>query len=110
MLFRSEIIKVSDGIILGRGDLIPETSISEVPLYQKRVIECAVKNNKNIIIGTHVLDNMKLNINPTLPEVESIFNHINSGVSGFLLSSETSIGLSPIRVTRFLNKIINQYV
>lgn len=105
----SEIIDVSDGIIIGRGDLIPETSLKETPINQDNIIKKCKEKNKPIIIGTHILNSMKNGKNPSLSEVESIYNHVKNGVSGFLLSGETSIGKAPIKTVKLLNELISRY-
>ena len=60
-------------------------------------------------MATHLLNSMKNGRKPELPEVEGIYNFVNSGVSGFLLAGETSIGKVPIKTVDFLTKIIKKY-
>ncbi len=106
----SNILNEVDGIVIGRGDLIPETSIEYVPLYEEKIINEVVKNKeKDIIIGTHLLNSMKNGKMPSISEVESIYNFIKSGVTGFLLAGETSIGKAPIKTVEFLNNLIGKY-
>lgn len=103
------IAKVVDGIVIGRGDLIPEGCIEDTPIYEENIIKVCRKCSKDIIIATHILNSMKNGRRADLPEVESIYNFINLGVSGFLLAGETSVGKAPIKTVDFLNKIINKY-
>lgn len=103
------ILKEVDGVVIGRGDLIPEGSIEDTPIYENKVIEACVKNNKEVIVATHLLNSMKNGRKAELPEVESIYNFVNCGVSGFLLAGETSIGKVPIKTVDFLTKIIKKY-
>ena len=103
------ILKEVDGVVIGRGDLIPESNIEDTPIYESKVIESCVKNNKEVIVATHLLNSMKNGRKPELPEVEGIYNFVNSGVSGFLLAVETSIGKVPIKTVDFLTKIIKKY-
>ena len=102
-----EILSGCDGVIIGRGDLIPESSIEDIPIYENIVMENS--RGKNIIIGTHILNSMKCGKGPLLPEVESIYYHIKKGVSGFLLAGETSVGKVPITTVKFLSNIIYKY-
>lgn len=102
-----EILNECDGIIIGRGDLIPESSIEDVPIYEDIIIKNS--NRKNVIIGTHILNSMKCGKGPLLPEVESIYYHLKNGVNGFLLAGETSVGKVPISTVKFLNDLIYKY-
>lgn len=106
----SGILSEADGIVIGRGDLIPETSIEDTPIHEEKIISEVVKDKeKEIIIGTHLLNSMKDGKIPSISEVESIYNFIKVGVTGFLLAGETSIGKAPIQTVEFLNDLINKY-
>lgn len=107
----NEIIKYSDGIIIARGDLIPECGLinsvnREFDLLSK-IKKCDKK--KEIIIATHILDSMKKGPIPNINELESIYNFIHLGVTGFLLASETSVGKYPIKSVEVLKKLITLY-
>ena len=102
-----EILEEVDGIIIGRGDLIPESSITYVPIYEDMIIK--ESKGKDIIIATHILNSMRDGMEVNLPEVESIFNHLKNGVNGFLLAGETSIGKAPISTVEFLKNLISEY-
>lgn len=105
-----EILKEVDGIVIGRGDLVAETSLKEIPIYEKHILE-KMKNNKekNIIIATHILDTMKMGKMPAVSEVESIYNFIKYGIDGFILAGETSIGRAPIKTVKFLKELLETY-
>lgn len=103
------IVKVVDGIVIGRGDLVPEGSIECTPIYENKVIKACINSKKKVVIATHILNSMKDGKRPELPEVESIYNFIKVGVSGFLLAGETSVGRAPIKTVEFLCEIINRY-
>ena len=105
------ILSCVDGIVIGRGDLIPETSIEDTPIYQEKIIQAVTKfTNKDLIVATHLLNSMKLGKVPSLCEVESIYNLIKEGVTGFLLAGETSVGKAPIKTVKFLNELIVRYM
>jgi pyruvate kinase len=90
--------------------LIPETSIEDTPIYEERIIkEVLGDKDKEIIIATHILNSMKNGKMPSISEVESIYNFIKIGATGFLLAGETSIGKAPIRTVEFLNNLIMKY-
>lgn len=104
------ILSEADGIIIGRGDLIPETSIEDTPIYEEEIIKEVSKNkDKDIIIATHLFNSMKNGKMPSISEVESIYTFIKAGVTGFLLAGETSIGKAPLKTVEFLNKLILKY-
>lgn len=100
-----DIIDESDGIVIGRGDLIQETSIEDTPIYEEIILREVKKNKgKDIIIATHLFNSMKSGKMPSISEVESIYSFIKSGVSGFMLAGETSIGKAPIKTVEFFEK------
>ena len=105
----SNIISGVDTIVIGRGDLVPESGILESVKLQEKAIEIIKSNNKKIIIATHLLNSMKNGNLATLPEIESIYRFIKSGVDGFLLAGETSIGKAPIQTVKFLKMAIDYY-
>ncbi|ATD55466.1 pyruvate kinase [Clostridium chauvoei] len=104
-----DILTVTDNVVIGRGDLVPESGILKAVELEDKAIEYIVKNNKNIIVATNLLNSMKLGSRASLPEVESIYTFIKKGVGGFLLAGETSIGKAPIKTIDFLNNAIKYY-
>lgn len=106
----NSIVNEVDGIVIGRGDLIPETSIEDTPIYEEKIIAEVIKNKeKDIIIGTHLFNSMKNGKMPSISEVESVYNFIKEGVTGFLLAGETSVGKAPIETVEFLKALIEKY-
>lgn len=106
-----EIINCSDGIVIARGDLVPECGI-EISVEQEFELLKKLRSdnyNKEIIIATHVLDSMKSGLNSNISEIESIYTFINSGATGFLLAGETSIGKYPVQTAKLLNELIKRY-
>ena len=104
------IIKEVDGIVIGRGDLIPETSIEKTPVYEDRIIkELSNNKDKDLIVATHVFNSMKLGKQPQLCEVESVYNFMKNGVTGFLLAGETSVGKAPVKTVQFLKNLERIY-
>lgn len=105
-----EILNEVDGVVIGRGDLIPESTIVNAPIYQEEIIKKVNSvGNKEIIIGTHILNSMKNGKRPELSEVDAIYNMINKKITGFLLSGETSIGKAPVQTVKFLKELIIKY-
>ena len=106
-----EIMNCSDGIVIARGDLVPECGM-EISVEQEFELLKKLKSNKHnkeIIIATHVLDSMKSRLNSTISEIESIYTFINNGATGFLLAGETSIGKYPVQTAKLLNELIKRY-
>jgi pyruvate kinase len=105
-----DIVEESDGIVIGRGDLIPETSIEDTPIYEEIILKEMIKNKgKEVIIATHLFNSMKSGKMPSISEVESIYNFIKAGVTGFILAGETSVGKAPIKTVEFLKNLIEKY-
>lgn len=106
-----EIMNCSDGIVIARGDLVPECGM-EISVEEEFELLKKLRNDnydKEIIIATHVLDSMKNGLNGTITEIESIYSFINNGVTGFLLAGETSIGKYPVQTAKLLKELIKKY-
>ncbi|MGL4850533.1 MAG: pyruvate kinase [Clostridium sp.] len=103
-----EIAEVVDGIVIGRGDLVPESGVVNAPVYQDKLLR-DLDGKKEIIVGTHILNSMRNGKRAEFSEIDSIYNLIHKKVTGFLLSGETSIGKAPVQTVKFLKVLINAY-
>lgn len=101
-----QICESSDGIIIARGDLGVETSLEELPVIQKKIIQIASKYRKPVVIATQVLGSMVENQLPTRAEVIDVANAIFEGADALLFTSETAVGNYPLQVVEKANKII----
>lgn len=101
-----EILSVSDGVMVARGDLAVETSPSVVPIIQKRIIEAANRDLKLVITATQMLDSMVNDPRPTRAEASDVANAIFDGTDAVMLSAETAVGKYPIETIRMMNSII----
>ena len=102
------ILKVSDGIMIARGDLGIEISVEKIPSIQKKMAEEAKKEEKICIIATEMLSTMQYNPKPTRAEVSDVANAVLDGTDAVMLSSETAIGNYPVETVETMNKIIDE--
>lgn len=103
-----EIMKVTQGVMVARGDLGVEMSPAAVPIAQKEIIASANSNGRLVITATQMLDSMINNPRPTRAEATDVANAIFDGTDAVMLSGETAAGKYPVESVQMMDSIIKQ--
>jgi len=103
-----QIIKLTDAIMVARGDLAIEVPFEKVPLYQKMMVKKSNKAKKFIIIATQMMESMISSPVPTRAEVSDVANAIIDGTDAVMLSEETTLGKFPVEAVMAMTRIAEE--
>lgn len=101
----NKILKVSDGIMVARGDLGVEVDFVKIPILQKEFIKKCNQEGKIVITATQMLESMISNARPTRAEISDVANAILDGTTAIMLSGETASGKFPVETIETMRRI-----
>ena len=101
-----EIVRLSDVVMVARGDLAVEVGQSKLPQSQKRIISICNQLGKPVITATQMLDSMVENPRPTRAEITDVANAVLDGTDALMLSAESASGKYPFKAIRTMHEII----
>jgi pyruvate kinase len=103
-----DIVKITDAVMIARGDLGVEMDLEKVPMIQKNIVKLCQIHARPVIIATQMMQSMIDFPAPTRAEVNDVANAVLDGADALMLSGETSVGRFPLRVIETMVKIISE--
>jgi len=104
-----KISKISNALLIDRGDLSRYIPLEQIPIVQEQIIKFNNKINKPTYVATNLLETMINETLPTRAECHDIYSTLKQGAKGLVLAAETAIGRDPVSCVKFLEKSINTF-
>jgi pyruvate kinase len=101
-----EVLRLSDAIMVARGDLGVELPAEDVPLIQKRLIRAAHRHGRPVVVATQMMESMIENPTPTRAEASDVATAVFDGADAVMLSAESATGKYPVETVRMMDRII----
>jgi|ERR1035438_7568939 pyruvate kinase len=105
-----EIARLSDAILIDRGDLSRQVPLQQIPALQKNIIIRVKAIGRPVYVATNLLESMVHAAVPTLAEINDIHNTLEDGADGLVLASETAVGKFPIQCVNMVLSVIAEFV
>jgi len=105
----NSILKLSENILIDRGDLSKDIDLINVPTAQRKIQKLSIKKKKKVFVATNLLESMVENSYPTRAEINDIYNCLELGAQGLVLAAETAIGKWPLECVNMLSSIIQKF-
>ncbi len=103
-----EITKISDGILIDRGDLSNQIPLEKIPLIQKFILKNVRSLGKEAFVATNTLEQMSFSLKPNRAEVNDIINTVLDGATGIALTKETAVGQYPVETLNMIKTLVDQ--
>jgi pyruvate kinase len=104
-----EIARLSDAILIDRGDLSRQVPLEQIPRHQKDIIERVKAVGRPVYVATNLLESMVLMAVPTLAEINDIYNTLEDGADGLVLAAETAVGKFPAQCVAMVMRVISEF-